>query len=245
MKTSIFALVAASLIAGPALAAKNRDRDRSDTNREEGIGIGAGGIIGAIAGGPIGFIIGAATGGWVGNKIDKLDDDRDAFEERYQRAEQIASTLESELGTAEAELSEMRVVMREQDETYREKLHEALDVEVYFRTGEAALSDQVADRVERLGELVGDFEDFVIVVEGHADVRGDATYNDQLSAQRAAAVREALIRAGLPSERIMTKASGENASRAAEGDLDAMALDRRVELSVAYPVPRENRVAQQ
>jgi hypothetical protein len=32
---------------------------------------------------------------------------------------------------------------------------------------------------------------------------------------------------------------------ATDGDLDAMALERRVNLSVVYPLPRENRVARQ
>lgn len=248
MKTRIIAIVAAALVTSPVWAAKDRDRNRPDTNREEGIGIGAGGIIGAIAGGPVGFIIGAATGGWLGNKVDKLDDERADYQARYERADELASSLEKELGSAESEIGQMRLVVREQESDlglYRDNLREALDVAVYFRTGESTLEQSVADRVGRLGAIVQDFDEFVIVVEGHADPRGDSEYNEGLSAERAAAVRDALVRAGLPSDRIMTKASGESASHAAEGDLDAMALDRRVDLSIAYPLPRENRVAQQ
>ena len=100
-------------------------------------------------------------------------------------------------------------------------------------------------RVERLGEILGEFEDFSIVLEGHADPRGEATYNEQLSAERAAAVREALILAGLPADKITTRAVGEDNSTAQDGDLDAMALERRVDMRIVYPLPRENRVARQ
>jgi outer membrane protein OmpA-like peptidoglycan-associated protein len=58
-------------------------------------------------------------------------------------------------------------------------------------------------------------------------------------------VREALVRSGLPGDKITTRAVGERDSRATDGDLDAMALERRVNVSITYPLPRENRVASQ
>jgi len=157
----------------------------------------------------------------------------------------LAESLETLVVGSENEIENLKLVMRSQEETYRDAIREAFEVEVYFRTGEAALEDAVSQRVERLGAIMRDFEDFSIIIEGHADPRGDELYNEQLSAERAAAVREALIRSGLPGEKITTRAAGENASQAVDGDLDAMALERRVNVSIVYPTPRENRVARQ
>jgi len=242
MKTRIITLVAAAALvagAGDASAKPRKDRD------EEGIGVGAGAIAGAVLGGPIGLIVGAATGGMVGHKFGKTNDERKEFEARYERAAALASSLEEVVASGESEIAELKLVMGRQESTYRDALREAFDVEVYFHTGEAALDQAVADRVERLGAILKDFDDFSIVLEGHADSRGDETYNEQLSADRAAAVREALIRSGLPEDKITTRAIGERDSLAPDGDLDAMALERRVDLSVVYPLPRENRVARQ
>lgn len=240
MKASIIAVAtAAALAANTGMAAK------SDKNREEGIGIGSGGVIGAIAGGPVGFIIGAAAGGWLGNKFNNEREEKETYAARYREAEELAASLESLLEENETATRQMRLVMQEQEDSYRTALSEALDVEIYFHTGEASLDAAVADRIERLGDIVRGFEDFSIVVEGHADPRGDESYNEQLSAERAEAVRAALIRSGLPDDRIATRAAGEAASSAAENDLDAMALERRVNLSIVYPLPRENRVAKQ
>lgn len=239
MKTKIIALAVSALIAGTASAAK------STNSREENIGLGSGAIAGAIAGGPVGLIIGAATGGWAGNKFRKQRESRDEYEAKYQEASALADSLETLVAGNENELEELKFVMRRQEETYRDALQEAFDVEVYFHTGEASLHQSVAERVERLGEIMKGFDDFAIVIEGHADPRGDESYNDQLSADRAAAVREALVRAGISGDKITTRAAGERASQSAEGDLDAMALERRVDLSIVYPLPRENRVARQ
>jgi outer membrane protein OmpA-like peptidoglycan-associated protein len=239
MKTRIIALAVSALIASNASAAK------SDRNREEGIGFGSGAVVGAIAGGPVGFIIGAATGGWVGGKFHRERVAKEELAARYEEADALANSLQALVAGSEDEIENLQFVMRRQEDTYRDALQEAFDVEVYFHTGQAALSGAVADRVERLGKIMQGFDDFAIVIEGHADPRGDETYNDQLSAERAAAVRDALIRAGLASEKITTRASGERSATSAEGDIDAMALERRVDVSIVYPLPRENRVARQ
>jgi outer membrane protein OmpA-like peptidoglycan-associated protein len=239
MKTRIIALAVSALIASNASAAK------SDRNREEGIGFGSGAIVGAIVGGPVGFIVGAATGGWAGNKFHKERVAKEEFAAMYDEADALANSLQALVAGSEDEIENLQFVMRRQEDAYRDALQEAFDVEVYFHTGQAALSGAVADRVERLGKIMKGFDDFAIVIEGHADPRGDETYNDQLSAERAAAVRDALIRAGLAGEKITTRASGERSAKSAEGDIDAMALERRVDVSIVYPLPRENRVARQ
>jgi outer membrane protein OmpA-like peptidoglycan-associated protein len=242
MKTKFITLVVASALVGCTTAdaaPKKKDRD------EESIGLGVGGVIGAIAGGPIGFLIGAAGGAWVGDKFDNERKEKDEYQARYERAEALADSLEAVVAEGEDEIEALRLVMREQQDVYRGALTDVFDVEVYFHTGESTLEQSVADRVERLGEILKDFDDFSIVLEGHADPRGDEGFNEELSAKRAAAVREALVRSGLPGDRIATRAVGERDSLATDGDLDAMALERRVNVSIAYPLPRENRVARQ
>jgi outer membrane protein OmpA-like peptidoglycan-associated protein len=243
MKTKFITLVAAAALVGctTAEAAPKKQKDRD----EETIGLGVGGVIGAIAGGPIGFLIGAAGGAWLGDKFDNERNSKNEYQARSERAEALASSLEAVVAEGEGEIEALRLVVRDQEDTYRGALSDAFDVEVYFHTGESTLDQPVAERVERLGEILKGFDDFAIVLEGHADPRGDEGFNEALSAKRAAAVREALVRSGLPGETITTRAVGERDSQATDGDLDAMALERRVNVSIVYPPPRENRVASQ
>ena len=54
-----------------------------------------------------------------------------------------------------------------------------------------------------------------VILEGHADPRGTQKHNLVLSGDRAAAVRQKLIRMGVPSERIVIAVFGENGPRRA------------------------------
>ncbi len=79
---------------------------------------------------------------------------------------------------------------------------------VYFNTGQSTLSpeanatvSQAAAAFRQGGTAVG--------VRGHTDTVGNAAYNVQLSLQRAVAVREALVRNGVPASAILTGGVGE------------------------------------
>jgi outer membrane protein OmpA-like peptidoglycan-associated protein len=85
-------------------------------------------------------------------------------------------------------------------------------------------------------------EGATIRLEGHADARGTESFNTTLSTARAEAVRDALVRGGMPAERVIVTASGESGSTAAEQDSDGMALERRVALDIV-DVEGESRVA--
>lgn len=242
MKTGIITVIVAALVCNTGFAA---DRKSKAERTGEGPGVGIGAVVGTVLGGPVGFVAGVGLGGWISGRLHNDRKARDEYQARYEEADALAKSLTALLATSENDAQKLRIVMREQQDTYRDALQQALDVDVFFRTGEATLDDQVAERIARIGDLMREFDGFAIVVEGHADSRGEESYNEQLSAQRATAVRDALIRSGLPSDRITTVADGERGSTAAAGDLDGMALERRVDLSIVYPLPRENRVAQQ
>ncbi|HEY5703431.1 MAG TPA: OmpA family protein, partial [Gammaproteobacteria bacterium] len=61
---------------------------------------------------------------------------------------------------------------------------------------------------------------------------GDESHNLLLSRDRARAVEDELIRAGLPRERIKQQAHGESSVRAADGDNEGYVFDRRVDIEL-------------
>ena len=223
----------------PAWAAES---DGSPT--EERIGVGTGAVIGAIAGGPIGLMIGAALGAWTGDKFHRERSARQDVEARYSEASDELVALEELLQGNEQDLSQLRSEWSARESQYRDALQGALEVEVYFHTDAAALDADTQARLERIADLIASMDEIAVVVAGFADARGDETYNEQLSARRAAVVRDALIKGGVPATRITANAEGERQSTAAEQDFDALALERRVRLSI---VDKQfaNRVARQ
>jgi OOP family OmpA-OmpF porin len=71
-----------------------------------------------------------------------------------------------------------------------------------------------------------------VTVIGHTDRVGRAAYNDELSRERAAEVRDFLIRKGIPAEMITTAGRGEREPLVATADGVAEARNRRAEISV-------------
>ena len=230
MTKQLIAVMVAVLIAAPAWTA-----ERNGAPKEETIGVGGGAAIGAIAGGPIGVILGAALGGWVGDRFHRERSQRQAAEERHAQASAAADSLEGLLRGSERELVSLRAVLADEQRSFKDTLEEALEVEVYFRTAQSALDADVEERLSQVASLIAEIDDFTIIVEGHADGRGDAQYNDALSAARAASVRDVLLRSGLAPERITMRAAGETQASAADRDLDALALERRVDLTLVRP----------
>jgi len=203
--------------------------------KEEKVGVGSGLLVGAAAGGPIGMIVGAAIGGLLGDRMHEQKAERDEFERRYEAAARDVESLENLLGGSERDIAELRQALNSQTSRFRDALRETLAAEIYFHTGESAIDARTEERLARIGSVVRLIDDFTIVIEGHADARGDAAYNEQLSAERADAVRRVLVAAGIPVDRITATAAGEAFSTAAENDLDSLALERRVQINLVYP----------
>jgi flagellar motor protein MotB len=96
----------------------------------------------------------------------------------------------------------------------------------------ALLSPEGRDLLDKVGAALSSDElaTFRFSVEGHTDSVGSEAYNDSLSAQRAAAVKEYLVAQGVPPERIATLGRGES-DPVADNDSDVgRQRNRRVEL---------------
>jgi len=232
MRKQLAIAVAAALTAAPAWAS-----EVSVAPKEEKIGLGTGAALGAIAGGPIGMVLGAALGGWAGDKFHQERAQRLDYEHRYESAQAEADSFEGLLRDSERKLAEVRTMLAAEKRGFESALEEALELQVYFRTEQSTLDEVTEQRLAEVAGLIRDIDDFTIFVEGHTDARGTEDYNELLSAQRAAAVRDVLLRAGVAPERITTHEAGETQSTAVEGDVDSLALERRVDLKIMRMEP--------
>ncbi len=103
---------------------------------------------------------------------------------------------------------------------------DALPVAVTFELDKADLSADAVKSIAAAAEQAKSAAGSRILVSGFTDMSGSAAHNDELAKKRAVAVRDALVSAGLPAERIvLVKPS----ARMKEGD---PAKARSVELSL-------------
>lgn len=233
-------LILAVAAATASTAGWTAEKDRE--SKREAIGVGSGAVIGAAAAGPIGFVLGAALGGWVGDRFDNERTQRLDAEERYAEARAEVGQLEGLLARNERELATVVTQLENERVSHADSLQEALAMQIYFRTAATELEPGAAERLARIGELIRSMDGVIVMLEGHADARGDEAYNAELSAARAESVRQVFVEAGVPEHRIAMTAEGESQATAAENDVDALALERRVAISIVGP-NRTERVA--
>ena len=236
--TSVIALMAVAMFASTGWTAED-----TRFSKHQSIRISGGAVIGGVAGGPVGLVLGATLGAWLGDRFDEERNARTQFEQRWIEAEEEVAALNDLVASSEHQVAVLESQIHQENREMQNTLRDALDVQVLFRTNESTLPDETQNRLLRLAGLLAHLDGTLIHIEGHADSRGHQEHNDQLSAQRATSVRDLLIEAGVPLNRIMIDGYGETYASAEENDVDSMAMERRVDLTLIRN-GSENRVAQ-
>jgi peptidoglycan-associated lipoprotein len=79
---------------------------------------------------------------------------------------------------------------------------------VFFDTDSTALDGAAQAILDRQAQWLGQYAQYGLTIEGHADERGTREYNLALGARRASAVRDYLIARGVGASRIRTVSYG-------------------------------------
>lgn len=222
MRSSAIAIVAtaALLAAVPGVAAEK-------STRNENLGVGSGAIVGAVAGGPLGFIIGAAVGAKVGATLDHKNQRIAGLQGSVDSSRALAAQLERDVDALGAEVERLQELSRPE---LIDLMQAGIEMDVLFRTDEAVLADTTGDRLSQLAGTLAGMRDISIQLDGFADERGDAGYNQSLSERRVHYIRDQFVAAGVHPDRIKATAHGE--SVAADDTPDSFALERRVSVKL-------------
>jgi outer membrane protein OmpA-like peptidoglycan-associated protein len=219
LKKIILAGLIATLAAAPAFA--------ESASREEGIGVGAGAVIGGFAGGPVGIVLGAAIGAKLGDEFNQRDVQIDQLSSSLQGSQDRVRKLERDVDALGGDLQRMQAESRPE---LLSLLQAGIEMDLLFRTDEDVLSNSTGARLQQLATSLTAMPDVFVRLDGFADERGNAAYNQKLSARRAEHVMHVLLANGVPASRISVNAHGE--SPAADDNVDSFAFERKVSLTL-------------
>lgn len=180
-----------------------------------GGGAVAGALVGQLAGGDSdstlkGAAIGAALGGLGGAGVGKMMDNQ----ERDMRA----ALAQSEAASIRREGNLLAI---------------SLKGDVTFDKNSATLRPGLHSEIERIANILYQYPQTIIRVEGHTDSRGAADYNYNLSQRRTDSVKNLLVQRSVAAHRVETKAFGESMPVATNDTEAGRQRNRRVEIKVA------------
>lgn len=214
MKNSILKSLSFILIAGVILTSCNAAKNTNKTQRGAAIGVAAGAILGAVIGNNVkggssemgavlGGVVGGVAGGVIGNKMDKQ-----------------AREIKEALPGAEVErIGEgIKLVLGENA--------------VRFDTSKSTLTTQAKANLDKLIPIFQSYADTDIIIFGYTDSTGKVEYNQTLSEQRAASVKNYLAGKGINVARFTTKGFGIAEPIASNETVEGRSKNRRVEFAI-------------
>lgn len=213
-------LMCAILSLSAATAANAASIEFSDESKRNSVVWGSI-ATGAVAGGPIGAMAGVVAGMWLGDKVGEAGK-LESVETQLAEASHRVNDLSQQLTQSETIV-----------QGYDQAALDLLQLELLFRTGETQLTASGQERMAYVASLLAKRTELNIRLDGYADPRGNADYNQALSEQRVQAVVDLLIANGIESSRIKSYSHGDSQSSAPNGDYDSYALERVVKIELS------------
>lgn len=170
---------------------------------------------------------------------------RAELQEQINSAEDRREELEMQMRANETERARQEAALAEQEAEELRREMEAMQAEqtdrgmvltlgdVLFDLNRAELKASGESTVRRLEEFMAEYENRRVRVEGYTDSTGEASYNQRLSEQRAAAVSDALVGMGISRDRVETKGFGEQYPVASNDSSGGRQQNRRVEIVIS------------
>lgn len=145
-------------------------------------------------------------------------------------ARQSSTQKEAELEAINAKLKQMETELNELNAKKTERGMVITLGDVLFDTNKSQLKAGGIRSLEKLAAFFNEYPERKALIEGFTDSTGDEDYNQQLSEQRANAVRTALVEMGIGAERLSTRGYGENFPVAGNDTAAGRQMNRRVEI---------------
>jgi outer membrane protein OmpA-like peptidoglycan-associated protein len=114
----------------------------------------------------------------------------------------------------------------------REKKRIEIKQKVHFETAKYRILPVSFKLLNDVAQVLKDFPDMRVSVEGHTDSQGSDQYNQTLSENRANSVREYLVGQGIPAERLRSIGFGESKPIASNRTARGREANRRVEFRI-------------
>jgi outer membrane protein OmpA-like peptidoglycan-associated protein len=183
-------------------------------------------------------------------EADSARQEADAARQDATTARETAARAQAEAARireqAEKEMKRLEEALSQVAETRRTALGVVMNLGsdyLKFEFDKAELRPEDRELLSRIAGILLTSQDYTLSVNGHTDDVGSDAYNRGLSERRAQAVRDYLVKAGLPAEIVSVTGHGKSLPLVKGTSEEARAKNRRVELGIASSRIRYGRQA--
>ena len=113
-----------------------------------------------------------------------------------------------------------------------DKLIDEVRERVVFASGDSELTPDAKQTLDKVAAQISDFSDLLVEIEGHTDNVGRASVNEQLSQNRANAVRNYLTQSAVDSSRLIAVGYGHRRPIDDNDTAEGRQANRRVHFTV-------------
>jgi len=228
--TKITASIAfACLLSSSAIAEQRSQQQKTN----EVIGLSTGAIIGTAIAGPIGGIIASILGVMIAEDVNadkKLETSNTALKQKDQQLFVMQQNFEQVKKRAMVQIASMDSALEQARFNY--SIPE-IESNIQFKTASYVLEAHYKSQLDLIAKTLQKNPTLSITLSGFADKRGNSTFNQVLSEQRALTVKNYLMDNNVNEEQVITISFGETALVSAGVNFEDDFFDRRVMLKVS------------
>lgn len=103
---------------------------------------------------------------------------------------------------------------------------------ILFDLNKATIRPESNETLQAIADIMKEYSGTVFHIEGHTDSTGSEAYNEKLSRERAASVKDFLTGAGIPANRLTSEGYGETQPISSNNTAKGRQENRRVEISL-------------
>ena len=238
MKTTKSAITTAialtCLLSGSAMAEQRSKEEKTN----EVIGLSSGVIMGTAIAGPIGGIIAGILGVMIADDVNsdkKLETANRSLEQKDQQLFVMQQNFEQAKKRATVQIASMDNALEQaafKQDLFKKGMLE-IESNIQFKTASHILEEHYKSQLDLIAQSLQKNPTLNITLSGFADKRGDSTFNQVLSEQRALTVKNYLMDNNVNEEQVITISFGETALVSAGVNFEDDFFDRRVMLKVS------------
>ncbi len=246
-KTTL-AIAFTGLISASAFSVAGQQDDQIQPQREElqhkelqlvekesinqAVGLGTGIVFGAAVAGPVGAAVAGLFGLFIADDIN--DENRlELTQNELNRTTEELTVLQQDYQNSVANTSQQIAEMDSAMTKAIQQVTPSLEANIQFKTASFLIEDHYKSQLDGLASQLRKNPSLKIELSGFSDQRGESTYNQVLSEQRAKAVKDYLVSQFVNEQQVIAQSFGESELVSGSDNFEDNFFDRRVTLKIS------------